>query len=72
MLELYRARWQIETCFKKLKSVIGFGHLPKYDPRSCRAGLYGKLVVALLAEELIDSAQRFSPLGYPRTVRDEK
>lgn len=64
VLELYRGRWQIETCFKRLKSVMGFGHLPKYDPRSCRAWLYGKLVVALLAERMLDSAQRFSPWGY--------
>ena len=64
VLELYRGRWQIETCFKRLKSIMGFGHLPKYDPRSCRAWLYGKLVVALLAERMVDSAQRFSPWGY--------
>jgi len=65
VLELYRGRWQVETCFKRLKSVMGFGHLPKYDPRSCRAWLYGKLIVALLAERLVDSAQHFSPWGYP-------
>ena len=65
ILELYLARWQIETCFKRLKSIMGFGHLPKHDPQSCRAWLYGKLVVALLAERLVDSAQRFSPWGYP-------
>ncbi len=64
VLELYRGRWQIETCFKRLKSVMGFGHLPKHDPRSCRAWLYGKLSVALLAERLADSAERFSPWGY--------
>lgn len=64
VMELYRGRWQIETCFKRLKSVMGFGHLPKHDPRSCRAWLYGKLVVALLAERLADAAQRFSPWGY--------
>jgi len=64
VLEIYRGRWQIETCFKRLKSVMGFGHLPKYDPLSCRAWLHGKLVVALLAERLVESAQRFSPWGY--------
>ena len=72
VLELYRGRWQIETCFKRLKSVMGFGHLPKYDPRSCRAWLYGKLVVALLAERLADSAQRFSPWGYQLILPTEK
>jgi hypothetical protein len=63
-LELYRGRWQIETCFKRLKSIMGFGHLPKHDARSCRAWLYGKLVVALLAEKLVDSAESFFPWGY--------
>jgi hypothetical protein len=64
IMELYRARWQIEMCFKRLKSVMGFGHLPKYDQQSCRAWLYGKLLVALLAERLLDTAHHFSPWGY--------
>lgn len=64
VMELYRARWQIETCFKRLKSVIGFGHLPKRDERSNRAWLYGKLLVALLAEHLVNEARLFSPWGY--------
>ena len=51
-------------CFKRLKSVMGFGHLPKYDEKTCRAWLYGKLMVALLAERMIDSANKFSPWGY--------
>ena len=65
VMALYRGRWQIETCFKRLKSVMGFGHLPKHDPQSCRAWLHGKLLVAFLAERLIDAARFFSPWGYP-------
>jgi hypothetical protein len=72
VMELYRGRWQIETCFKRLKSVMGFGHLPKYDPCSCRAWLYGKLVVALLAERLAEAAQRFSPWGYELMLENKK
>lgn len=64
VLELYRGRWQIEMCFKRLKSVIGFGHLPKHDERSCRAWLHGKLLVSLIAERLLDTARNFSPWGY--------
>jgi Transposase DDE domain len=64
VLELYRARWQIEMSFKRLKSIIDLGHLPKYDKRSCRAWLYGKLLVALLAERMLDTGRRFSPWGY--------
>lgn len=50
---LYRFRWQIEMSFKRLKSLTGFGHLPKYDGRSCRAWLYGKLLLGLLAESMV-------------------
>jgi hypothetical protein len=54
--DVYRFRWQIELAFKRLKSLTGFGHLPKYEEASCRAWLYGKLFVGLLAE----SMSRFS------------
>jgi hypothetical protein len=64
ILELYRARWQIEMCFKRLKSIVGFGNLPNQNPQSCRAWLYGKLLVALLAEKMIETASSFSPWGY--------
>lgn len=70
-LELYRGRWQIEIAFKRLKSVMGFGHLPKYDERSCRAWLHGKLLVTLLAEHLIRKARFFSPWGYDLATLEE-
>lgn len=59
VFELYRIRWQIELAFKRLKTLTGFGHLPKYDAASCRAWLYGKLLVGLLAESM--SRIPFSP-----------
>ena len=64
VLELYRARWQIEIGFKRLKSIMGLGHLPKQDERSCRAWLHGKLFVALLGEHLVNEARFFFPWGY--------
>lgn len=64
VLQLYRARWQIEIAFKRLKSILGLGHLPKYDENSAKAWLYGKLVVAFLAQSIIDSKHFFSPWGY--------
>lgn len=64
VLDLYRVRWQIELAFKRIKSIIGFGHLPKSDPASARAWLQGKLFVGLLAERLIAAADSFSPWGY--------
>lgn len=62
---LYRARWQIELLFKRLKSIIGLGHLPKHNEQSCMAWLTGKLFVALLVERIYHEAESFSPWGYP-------
>jgi len=64
ILEWYRARWQIELSFKRLKSLTQLGHLPKYDDRSTRAWLYGKLFVALLTQKLVRVGRELSPWGY--------
>ncbi len=65
ILELYRCRWQIEIAFKRLKSILGLGHLPKSDEQSCSAWLHGKMFVALLAQAIVDEGRLFSPWGYP-------
>jgi hypothetical protein len=64
ILELYRCRWQIELAFKRMKSIMGLGHLPKKDPESCRAWLHGKLLTSLLVESMIGAAKKLSPWGY--------
>lgn len=64
VLELYRCRWQIELAFKRMKSIMGLGHLPKKDPESCRAWLHGKLFTSLLVERMIGAAKKLSPWGY--------
>ena len=64
VLELYRSRWQIELAFKRMKSLLGLGHLPKKDPDSCRAWLHGKLFTSLLVERLMGAARTLSPWGY--------
>lgn len=64
VLEYYRFRWQIELVFKRLKSILAVGHLPKYDPQSSRAWLYGKLLVALLTQKLVRLGTALSPWGY--------
>ena len=68
LLSLYRGRWQIELVFKRLKSIIGIGHLPKQNPESCKAWLMGKMFVALLVERMYQEAEFFSPWGYPLEV----
>lgn len=65
VLDLYRTRWQIELTFKRLKSIMGLGHLPKENEAAAQAWLHGKLLVAFLAKALIDEGERFSPWGYP-------
>lgn len=64
ILEFYRCRWQIELNFKRMKSILGLGHLPKKDPASARAWLHGKLLTSLLVERIIQAAHTFSPWGY--------
>jgi len=64
VLELYRARWQIELCFKRFKSLLGLGCLPKRTDSSARAWIEGKLLTVLLIERLVDEAQFFSPWGF--------
>ncbi len=64
VMELYRQRWQIELAIKRLKSLLGLGHLPKKDPPSARAWLHGKLFVSLLVERVVEAANTFSPWGY--------
>ena len=69
ILQWYRLRWQIELIFKRLKSLAGLGHLPKYDDASSRAWLYGKLLVGLLVEKLITQASAISPWGYSMELK---
>lgn len=63
ILELFRFRWQIEISFKRLKSILGLGNLPKYDELSCKAWLEGKMLVALLSQAIVDEGRHFSPWG---------
>jgi Transposase DDE domain len=64
-LEFYRGRWQIELVFKRLKSIMGLGHLRKNDPQAARSWIQGKLLVAFLMEALLHQGESFFPWGYP-------
>jgi hypothetical protein len=72
VLEWYRIRWQVELAFKRLKSLVQLGHLPKYDDASSRAWLYGKLFVALLGQRLMKVGRDISPWGYPMPDQAER
>lgn len=68
ILEIYRARWQVELCFKRFKSLLQLGHLPKRNDASARAWIQGKLLTVLLIEHLAEEARFFSPWGYRLTA----
>jgi len=65
ILEIYRFRWQVELCFKRLKSILKIGQLHNKNPETSRAWLHGKILVAFLTESIILAARSFSPWGYP-------
>ena len=60
VLELYRARWQIEQVFRRLKGLFSFGEPPGENAASVKAWFYGKLLVAILCEAMAKD-QSFSP-----------
>jgi hypothetical protein len=64
VLELYRCRWQIELTFKRLKSLMAAGHVPKSDDASAKSWMQAKILTALLVERVLYEAKLFSPWGY--------
>lgn len=67
ILELFRARWQIELLFKRWKSILNLEHL-KARGDLATTYLWTKLLVALVMEELLQPAA-FSPWGGLRPRR---
>lgn len=63
VLDTYRLRWQVEIFFKRLKSIMNFGELPKRREKSALAWLNGKIMIALLIEKMIAS-MTFPPAEY--------
>ena len=64
VLELYRCRWQIELVFKRLKSVLALDALRAKSAALARTYLLGKILGALIVEELTGAALSFSPWGF--------
>lgn len=63
-LELYRLRWQIELAFKRLKSLLAFGHVPKTSDQSAKSWMQAKILTSLMIERVALSGRFFSPWGY--------
>jgi len=53
VLELYRARWQVEQLFFRLKSLFGYGDTPNMREDTARAWFYGKLLLAAICESIL-------------------
>lgn len=66
ILELYRLRWQIELAFKRLKTLLAFGHVPKSSDASAKAWMQAKILTALLIERVGLCGRFFSPWGSTR------
>ena len=67
VLAAYRYRWQVELYFKRLKSLLNTGEVPKKREECMEAWLNGKMILALLFEILL-SMLDFSP---PEQGRNE-
>jgi len=63
-LELYRGRWQVELAFKRLKSLLDAGHVPKESDQSARSWMQAKILSALLIERTLWEGEFLSPWGY--------
>lgn len=70
ILQLYRLRWQIELVFKRLKSLLRLGHVPKQNDLSARAWIQAKLLTVLIIERLLREAHFFSPWGF-KLIQEE-
>jgi hypothetical protein len=53
ILELYRARWQIEQVFYRLKSLFGYDNVPSKNDDTVKAWFFGKLLLAAICEAFL-------------------
>ena len=60
ILERYRARWQVEQVFLRLKEMFGIGDVPSKNEDTVKAWFYGKLFLAVLSETILKT-ECFSP-----------
>ncbi len=65
IVELYRARWQIEVLFKRIKDVLSLHTLPAQTPQSAQAMIYALLVAWMLIEDEVEDLRRQISDGEP-------
>jgi hypothetical protein len=65
LLDLYRARWQVEVLFKRIKQVLAMHLLPAQTPQGAQAMICTLLVAWLLIEEDVESLRRQLSDGEP-------
>lgn len=58
LLDLYRARWQIEMMFKRFKQSQGLHQVPFRDPQRAQIVVHLHLLVWVLQEQLADQVQK--------------
>jgi hypothetical protein len=63
VLELYRARWQIELDFKRAKSIRELDRLPNFLPETIHSWICAKLLLQLLAMRVAAPPDAFPPGG---------
>jgi len=69
VLALYRVRWHVELAIKRLKGVWQLDELRAHDPDLAQACLLGKLLGALLAQDLTMEIQAACPDWFGSVAR---
>ncbi len=65
LLELYRARWQIEVLVKRIKQVLAMHLLPAQTPQGAQAMICARLLAWLLIEADVEPLRRQISDGEP-------
>lgn len=69
VLRLYRARWQVELVFKRMKQLLRLNQLRSTHPTSVEATVRALLVAWALQERSIGALRAQLPTGTPTTPR---
>jgi hypothetical protein len=65
LLELYRARWQIEVLITRIKQVLSLHILPAQTPQGAQAMICARLLAWMLIEDEVENLRRQLSDGEP-------